>query len=331
MIREHVFGRIESLEPQAPAKYRVKISYAVEIAGSELTQFLNVAFGNSSLKAGIRVEAVELPELLMRHFRGPRFGRQGLRDYLGVPRRPILCTALKPLGLSAEGLAQLAYQFALGGVDIIKDDHGLADQPFAPFEERVRLCSAAVRRANDETGGRSVYMPNVTARHPDILNRARFARQQGAGALLIAPGLTGLDAVRMLADDPGVQLPVFFHPALLGSHAIHPDHGLAPAFLFGQLPRLAGADAVIFPNYGGRFAFTEKDCREIMRGTQMDMGFIKPIFPSPGGGLSFDRIPEMLALYGQEAVFLIGGDFFSRGPDLAANCRYFREMIEKTA
>ena len=43
------------------------------------------------------------------------------------------------MGLPAHALADLAYQFALGGIDIIKDDHGLADQSFAPFKERVEL------------------------------------------------------------------------------------------------------------------------------------------------------------------------------------------------
>ena len=107
---------------------------------------------------------------MLRSFRGPRFGRDGLRERLGVPTRPLLCTALKPLGLSPEGLAELAYRFALGGIDIIKDDHGLADQNFARFRDRVQRCAEAVARANRETGGRSIYVPNVTAPFDEILS-----------------------------------------------------------------------------------------------------------------------------------------------------------------
>jgi ribulose-bisphosphate carboxylase large chain len=63
----------------------------------------------------------------------------------------------------------------------------------------------------------------------------------------------------------------------------------------------------------------------------MDMGTSKSIFPGPGGGLRLDQVPELLDFYGSDMVLLIGGDLFSRSPDLVANCRYLREKIEKIA
>lgn len=142
-ICEQVVGRVEGLEPASTGRWFARISYAVETTGFELTQLLNVMMGNSSIFPGVRVERFDLPGVLLGRFRGPRFGVQGLRAYLDVPERPLLSTALKPQGLSARELADLAYQFALGGIDIIKDDHGLADQPMAPFAERVARCAEA--------------------------------------------------------------------------------------------------------------------------------------------------------------------------------------------
>ena len=70
-IRDHILGRIESFQPAAansletgpePAQtqkeliWEAVISYAIEITGFELTQFINVIFGNFSLKPGVRVE-----------------------------------------------------------------------------------------------------------------------------------------------------------------------------------------------------------------------------------------------------------------------------------
>ena len=132
-IRGHVVGRIEALDGAGSGRYDVAISYAVETAAGEFTQLLNVTFGNSAMQPGIRVLRLDLPPSLLQQFKGPRFGRAGLRALLGVAGRPLLGTALKPMGLSAVDLADLAYQLALGGVDIIKEDHGLTDQPFAPF------------------------------------------------------------------------------------------------------------------------------------------------------------------------------------------------------
>jgi len=52
------------------------------------------------------------------------------------------------------------------GVDLIKDDHSLADQTSAPFAERVERCQEAVVRANDETGGNALYFRTSRAIHP---------------------------------------------------------------------------------------------------------------------------------------------------------------------
>ncbi|MDQ1363824.1 MAG: S-methyl-5-thioribulose 1-phosphate isomerase, partial [Pseudomonadota bacterium] len=41
------------------------------------------------------------------------------------------------------------------------------------------------------------------------------------------------------------------------------------------------------------------------------------------------RIPDMLETYGRDVVFLIGGALHQRGPDLTANARYFRELVER--
>ncbi len=326
IIRDHVFGRIELFEIWDANSFKAVISYAVEIAAGELTQFLNVVFGNSSIKPGIRVEQLSLPESLLRGFKGPRFGRQGLRSLLNVQTRPLLSTAIKPMGLSSRELADLAYQFTLGGMDIIKDDHGLTDQSCSPFEERVKQCAEAVQKANQETGQRSIYVANITAPHREIIKRARIAKEAGAGGLMVAPGLIGFDFMRELADDDSISLPILTHPALQGSF-VTGTGGISHGVIFGQLARLAGADVTIFPNFGGRFSFSREECKEIADATSSPMGHLTSIFPAPGGGMDLSRVPEMIETYGRDLIFLIGGGLFKHGPDLVENCRYFRKMV----
>jgi ribulose-bisphosphate carboxylase large chain len=137
-----------------------------------------------------------------------------------------------------------------------------------------------------------------------------------------------VDLMRELADDDGIALPIFTHPALQGCY-VTSRNGISHGVIFGQLARLAGADATIFPNFGGRFSFSREECSDIVHGTSCPMGSLKSIFPAPGGGMSIARVPEMLETYGQELIFLIGGDLFKHGPDLVENCRHFREMVEK--
>ncbi|MCC5858004.1 MAG: ribulose 1,5-bisphosphate carboxylase, partial [Ectothiorhodospiraceae bacterium] len=190
-------GRIQQLQPAADGRWQCSIRYDARLAGGELTQLLNTLFGNISLKSGIRVEGVDWPEELLGAFGGPGHGITGLRRLTEVPEGlPLTCTALKPVGYTARELANLAYRFALGGVDIIKDDHGLADQPSAPFRERLSACQAAVERANRETGGSSRYFPNVTAPVHLLEERLLAARNARSRAVQKSPWVCGQDRMR---------------------------------------------------------------------------------------------------------------------------------------
>jgi ribulose-bisphosphate carboxylase large chain len=318
----------ETINLSGQLHFEAAISYAIETTGFELPQLLNVMFGNTSMQPYIRVERLELPASLLQAFKGPRFGRAGLRKLVNAPERPLLCTALKPMGLPAKDLADLAYQFALGGIDLIKDDHGLANQPFHPFHERVRRCAAAVNEANQQTGSRCLYAPNITAPAHQIVERAFFAKEAGSGAVMLIPGLAGLDTLRLLAEDDRFGLPVISHPAYWGSYVTNPWQGLSHHVAYGQLPRLAGADATIFVNYGGRFSFSPEACQGIVKGASQPLGHLKASFPIPGGGMTLARLPEMLQFYGREVIFLMAGGLYAHGPDLMETCRQFRALVD---
>lgn len=45
-------------------------------------------FGNTSLQPGIRLMSFELPDSMYRHYPGPKFGRQGIRELCGIEKRP---------------------------------------------------------------------------------------------------------------------------------------------------------------------------------------------------------------------------------------------------
>lgn len=326
-IPEHIVGRVETFSQEGADRWTATISFASEVAGAELTQLFNVVFGNISLQAGIRLERLQLSPSLLHMYGGPRFGRSGLRQIFQEPRRPLLSTALKPLGLSADSLARLAHACARGGIDLIKDDHGLADQSFAPWSERVKRCAAAVCDANALTGGNSVYLPNITSSCDRVIERAHEAKRAGAGGVLLAPGLTGFSVMRELASDSSFGLPIMSHPSYLGAYLTHPDNGVSHFALLGQFMRLAGADAVIFPNYGGRFSFSREACQDIVNGTVAPMGRIASIFPTPGGGMTLERVDEMRSMYGDDVIFLIGGGLFRGGSDVTDTCLRLRDAV----
>ncbi len=323
-IPEHIVGRIESFSSQADGQFAVTISYAVETAGDDLLQLLNIILGLSSLLPGVHVRSVGLPASLLERFPGPRFGIEGIRALSGVSDRALLCTALKPMGLSVQDLADMAYRCALGGLDILKDDHGLTNQSFCPFEERVSRCVEAVARANRETGRNCLYVANVTAPTSIAVERARFARQAGAGAIMVSPALTGFDLVTTLAGDRSIGLPIVLHPTLAGGFlAGRTGSGFSYYFYHGQLPRLAGADISVFTNYGGRFPVERDDSLGAVAGCVDPMGNLKRVFPMVGGGMQLERIRVLCDEFGRDVILLMGGGLHTAGDDLVENVRQF--------
>lgn len=328
-ILEHIIGRIESFQQLGENAFSAKVSFSCDLVGEEFTQLLNVVFGMASLKQGIRVARLHLPDALLQQWPGPRFGRSGLRQLIGIQQRPLVCGVLKPVGLSPAVLAERAYQMALGGVDLIKDDQGLADQPFCPFKARVSRCAEAIAKSSRERGRPCLYFPHVTGSAKGVYKRAVFAKQAGAGGVLTCPGLVGVEAVKIVAQAPELSLPVMTHPSLLGSFYANTDHGMAPAVLFGQLPRLAGAEVSIYPCAHGNYTMSQEDCRRIASETAAPWGHLRPIFPTAAGRIGRDRINEIVELYGNDVVIIVGGALLSPGQDVRSTCQTFMKQVEQ--
>lgn len=316
-VRDEVVARVASIAPRADGRHEVRLEIAVETTGGEPGQLLNMLFGNSSLHDDVELVDVELPHEAAGAFGGPRFGIAGWREAVGAHGRPLTCSALKPLGLPVDALAALAGTLARAGIDVIKDDHGLADQASAPFAARVAAVQRAIDAANREAGGRTIYAPSLTGSLDAMRAQMRAARDAGARAFLIAPMVSGVSTLAAVAREAGV--PILAHPALGGAGRI------APPLLLGRLFRLFGADATIFPNAGGRFGYSPATCSAIARATREPWSGLAPALPVAAGGMSVERVPELRESFGDDTMLLIGGSLLVAGDALEARCRAFVE------
>jgi ribulose-bisphosphate carboxylase large chain len=314
-VEGRALGRVESIRELERGRCAATVAYPVEATGRELPQLLNLLFGNVSLQRGVEIEAIDWPAELLAAFRGPACGVRGLRALARAHGRPLTATSLKPLGLSARELARLAHDCARGGIDLVKDDHGLSDQAWAPFRERVLLVAEMIRRANRSSGGATVYAPNLTGPVDRLEERLETLSEAGVAAALVAPLLLGLDRVRALADSSGLAL--LAHPSLAGALAAGGGHGFAPGVLFGDLFRLAGADAVVFPNAGGRFPHALADCLAIEARLAAPMGTLERSMLMLGGGVDLARLTTWIPRYSVDTIWLVGGSLYARA-DLAA-------------
>lgn len=299
-ILDEIVGRVDDISEIEPRLYAVRIGLSRATVGNDAGQLINMLFGNTSLQEDVILHDAEFPDALLRHFGGPRHGLAGLRERAGAGERALTCSALKPQGLSPARLAELAARFARGGIDTIKDDHGLADQAYSPFAKRCEAIADALRAVERETGRRTGYVPSLTGDLDALRAQIAAAKNAGIDTVMVQPMIMGLSNFsRLVCENPEVAF--FAHPTLAGAARI------APPFLFGKIFRMLGADALVFPNHGGRFGYSPELCQQIAHTALAEWHGLKPAMPVPAGGMSRERVAEMLDFYGSQVMLLIGG------------------------
>lgn len=332
-IEDVVLGRVESVEQESEETWLGRISYHIDAVGRELPQLLNVMLGNASILKGVKAVAITPNEDITERFPGANFGVEGLRKLTGRKSGGYVCPVIKPQGSSAEQLAKLCYLTARAGADIVKEDHGLANQDAAPFRERIKRSAEAVARANAERAAegettKSLFFASIGGHGDEVQELALYAQEMGAHGILLIPGLFGFDAMNRLAQNPDFHLPIMAHPSHLGPYVLSKDTGYGHGMLFGDLMRLAGADISVFPNHGGRFGFSVEECEDIVSRCHSPRGLGKPILPSPGGGMSLDRLGDMKKLYGEDCVYLLGGSLLRFGDKIGDAIKQMRQALD---
>jgi ribulose-bisphosphate carboxylase large chain len=315
-VLEEIVGRVEDISDLRGGHFAVRVGLATATVGLDGAQLFNMLFGNSSLHDDVILHDVEIPAEFAAAFGGPRHGIAGLRRRAGAAGRALTCSALKPQGLPADRLGELAARFARGGVDFVKDDHGLADQSFSPFADRVPVCAAAVR-AN---GAATRYVPSLSGDLGQMRAQIALAREVGVDTVMIAPMLAGAANVQALVRE-FADFAFFAHPAMAGAARI------APPLLLGKLFRLLGADAVIFPAHGGRFGFSAETCRQLAADARAPLFDLKPAVPTPAGGITLGRVPELLDFYGPETMLLLGGSLLAARERLTEEAAAFVRSV----
>jgi ribulose-bisphosphate carboxylase large chain len=324
-IERDVVGRVELLDPAPDGRPQFAISYDPAIVGNDLLQLVNVVYGNVSLLPGVRVADVALPATMVARIGGPRVGLGGLRSLTGVASRPLLVGAVKPIGLTSEELAERGAALARGGMDVIKDDHGLTDQDFAPFRERVAQCQDAIQEAGTRAGGETAhYAPNVTGPLETLPERLEHVRACGCRIVVMSPMLTGLGALRMAGAH---ELAVLTHPAMTGG-LVCGDAGLDASVFLGVLQRLAGADGVVFIAAGGRFPVTVDETERIVRRVRSADEGMAPALPVLGGGIAAEDAGAWVERLGIDQAFLVGSSLYATG-DLEGAARRLRDAVER--
>ncbi|MDM5337766.1 2,3-diketo-5-methylthiopentyl-1-phosphate enolase [Fictibacillus enclensis] len=307
----------------------LKISYPAANFSPDLPAILTTVFGKLSLDGEVKLIDLEFSEDLSSAFPGPSFGIDGIRNQLGVYERPLLMSIFKAvIGRDMDYFKHQLREQALGGVDLVKDDEILFDNPRTPFEERIKTAKQVLAETEEETGHKTLYAVNLTGRTFELKDKAKRAAELGASALLLNVFAYGLDVLQSLAEDPEINLPIMAHPAVSGALTPSEFYGISNRLLLGKLLRLAGADLVLFPSPYGSVALRKEDAVGIAAElTEKHINW-KGAFPVPSAGIHPGLTPLLLQDFGIDSIINAGGGVHGHPGGAVAGGKAFRDAID---
>ncbi|MHA1741233.1 MAG: RuBisCO large subunit C-terminal-like domain-containing protein [Candidatus Thorarchaeota archaeon] len=310
-------------------QYVIQVAFPWENFGTQIPMLLSTVIGNISLGGRIKCLDMRFPKSWLKDFKGPKFGIKGLRKILGVKERPLLNNMIKPcVYTSAKVGAELCYEAAAGGADIIKDDELLADASFNSIEERIPLFMEAIDRADSEKGEKTLYTVNITDRIPKLLENAERAIGLGANALMINFLAVGYSAFRAVCEDPSINVPVLAHMDITGALSYSPITGIATNIVIGKLPRICGSDITVFPAPYGKAPILKGRFLHMAHDMVMPLHHIEQTMPMPSGGISQGMVEEVIDDLGPDIVIGSGGAIHAHPDGPRAGAIAFRQAID---
>ena len=307
----------------------IQIAYPSHNIGAQIPLLLATVYGECASAGEIKLIDLHIPEAFVSAFKGPKYGLEGIRRLVGATDRPLLITMLKPaLGLTPRESAQVFYQAAIGGSDGVKDDELLVSHPWSHFLDRVREHGRAAQAAFDETGHRTLYFVNITDRPDRLVQNAHRAIEAGASALMVDFLTVGISALSMLADDPAIAVPILGHLAFAGAMSASPRNGVSSHLVLGKLPRLAGADTVVYPSPYGSLRFSRSEHLHLAQTMTDPFHEIRRILPTPGGGLHAGMAPRLFEDLGIDFALGAGGAVHGHPMGAAAGARAIRQAMD---
>lgn len=301
----------------------IKIAFPVANFGNDLGALLTAVYGKISLLPKIKLEDIEFSESYLRLFRGPRFGIKGIRELLGKKDIPLLMSIFKPcLGLAPGELGSMFEIQAEAGIDLVKDDEILYDIDFTQCLRRLEACL----KVRERTKSKTIYAINLTGPADELLHRASQLERNGAHCILFNYVSYGLPLLAALRSE--IAIPIMAHPAFAGSMCMSSNSGLSEYLLLGKLPRLAGADFVLFPSSYGSVAWEKNITNAIHKELTRPLFHIQPSWPAPSAGIKADMVKQIVIDCGVDIVINAGTAVWEHKDGGAAGAKEFIKELE---
>jgi ribulose-bisphosphate carboxylase large chain len=276
---------------------------------ANIAQFLSIVAGNVfGLKEikNLRLLDISLPGGLVKSFKGPQFGIEGIRKIVGVERRPLIGTIVKPkIGLEPPEYSKVVYEAAMGGIDLVKMDETLTDQKFCKLEENVSWVMDILDKVKQSTGKKVLFAVNVTTRQDELVERAEKVLELGANCLMIDIICSGLSSIQILRE-ANLGAPIYCHRAGHAAFTRSKKHGVRWG-VYCKLARLLGADVLHCGTIVGKMHGESDEVLEDYNTLRNDWFFFNPTMPAASGGLHPGLVEGLIKNLGNDIIMNFGG------------------------
>jgi ribulose-bisphosphate carboxylase large chain len=326
-IEEHA-ARVFRIE-----RNNISIAYPIELfepgnMPNILSSVAGNVFGLRALK-NLRLNNIHFPSELVRSFKGPKYGIDGIRQLLNVKDRPLVGTIIKPkLGLKTKDHAKVAYNAWIGGCDIVKDDENLSSQKFNPFPDRIVETLEMRDRAEEETREKKVYMANITSETNRMLERAQFVKDHGGRYMMVDILTCGFSALQTVREQ-AFGLVIHAHRAGHAAFTKNTKHGISMQVI-AKTARIIGVDQLHVGTVVGKMSETREEVAENREALMKEIVGLKKVLPVASGGLHPGLVPALMGFFGKDFVIQAGGGIHGHSGGTVAGAMAMRQAVDAT-
>jgi ribulose-bisphosphate carboxylase large chain len=274
--------------------------------------------------AGVRLLDVELPPPFAQRYPGPTFGVAGTRALMSVPHGIMIGTIIKPsVGLQPDALRPIIRELVEAEIDFIKDDELIADPPYSPLAERVRVAMEEIERGAQRTGKKTMYAFNITDDIENLERNYETVVRAGGTCVMLCINLVGFAGVSYLRRF--CTLPIHGHRAMIGALMRYPALGI-DFQAYQKLARLAGVDHLHTSGMDNKFYETNEEVRTSIEAVRTPLfGGYETLPVLSSGQWAGSAHPTYAAVHTTDLLMLAGGGVHAHPGGRAAGVRSLRQ------
>lgn len=318
-----------NVAPDGMRFYIIRIGYPVANIENNIPLLIGSIMGNIMSMPYLKLLDIDFPRKYVKDFQGPKFGIQGIRDILKVYDRPLLNNMIKPCtGYTPEVGNKLFFEAAAGGVDVIKDDELIGgDRSFNKLADRVKLNMESVQKAMEIKGENTLYACNITDEVCRLKDNAMTVIENGGNCIMVDIHGTGYTAVRALAEDPDITVPILAHSCFNGAFTCSPNQGISSKVV-NKLVRMSGADIYLTQPPYGKFDNTFDNYITNINASKAKFYDLKPMLPFVGGGVVPGLVAKFMDDCGPDLLLGVGAGIHAHPMGPRAGAIAFRNAID---